>query len=238
MRVAVTGASSPLGQALLRRLPDAIAVGRRMTSEPCSLVIHAAAPDARRPQQAVEFHSFNRAVMEYAQRWRPVVVNVGSWWQYATGPARETAYTLTKDWQRDNLPEARTLVVYSMYSADKGFPKLLVESVTGARRMAGVYAEWRDFIHVDDVATACLRVADHLPGVYGAFTGQPVRPSVVAQSFGVHAPLIRPDIPAELTYPLPNVAAPMTHLADWIAAGVARNAKRRFADLQQTWEAP
>lgn len=228
MRVAVTGASSPLGQALLRRLPNSIAVHRTMTVEPCALLIHAAAPTARDPKAVEDFRGFNLQVAEYVRRWRPSTVVIGSWWQLALGPARNVGYTREKDWALSAFPDAKHLVPYSIFGPSKGFSHDLVAHITGRRRLPGLVTEPRDFIHVDDVAQAVLNAADRVPGQYAANSGNPIVPAVLARAFGVDLPPVEASPAATLSYRLPNLATPTIHIADAIAQGLARHAKQRL----------
>lgn len=232
MRVGVTGASSPLGQALLRRLPNGFPIGRRMTAEPCALLIHAAAPTARDHRAVEEFRGFNLEVAEYVRRWRPSTVVIGSWWQLADGPARNVGYTREKDWALTAFPDAKHLVPYSIFGPSKGFSHDLVQHISARRRMHGLVTEWRDFIHVDDVAQAVLNAADRVPGQYAACSETPIRPADLARAFGVDLPPVEASPAATLAYRLPNLATPTIHIAAATAVALAQHAKQRLTEAR------
>lgn len=237
MSVAITGASGALGRALMRRLPDAIAVGHQMPDEPVDVLIHAACPNWRQEDAIKAFHSFNLQVKGYVLDHDPVMVNVGSWWQVAEGMCRHLSYTRLKDHQQQMFPQARHVVAYSIFGPDKGFGLDVAEHIAGRRVMRTIGTAWRDFIHVNDVADAIIDAVNLEPGVYAACSGQPVRVSAVLAGFGINLPKAEMPPQADLRYPLPNIAQPTVHLSEFIAHLVADNAAAQWAEQSREWKA-
>lgn len=236
MSVGITGASGALGRALMRRFPDAIAIGHEMPDERVDLLIHAACPDWRNEQAVKDFDAFNAQVRRYVSAYRSEIVNIGSWWQVADGMCRHLGYTRLKDRQQAMFPEARHLIAYSIFGPDKGFGLEVARHITGERRMRTMGTAWRDFIHVDDVADAVAWVAGLRPGVYAACSQEPVRIDSVLRSFGIVLPKMELPPQAELRYPVENVAATTVHLSDFIAHLVAVNAAREWAEQSRSWK--
>jgi len=165
-------------------------------------------------------------------------VNVGSWWQYATGPVSEHPHTRLKREQQEMLPEARHVIAYSIFGPDKGFNLSVVAHLTGGHRMREILPEWRDFIHVDDVADAVAWAHGLVPGVYSACSGDPVRLASVCRSFGIDLPPADPmPWSGDLTYPLENVAATTVHLAEFIAHDLAVRAGATWSEQSREWKA-
>ena len=237
MKVAVTGATGALGRALMRRYPDAIAVGHQMPDEPVDVLIHAACPNWRQEEQVKRFYAFNLEVKAYVLDHRPRMVNVGSWWQVADGMCRHLSYTRLKDHQQQMFPDAAHVIAYSIFGPDKGFGLDVADHIAGRRVMRTIGSAWRDFIHVDDVAEA-IDTATRLPaGVYAACSGQPVRVSAVLASFGIHLPKAEMPPQAELRYPVQNIAPTTVHLSEFIAHLVAANAAQQWAEQSREWKA-
>jgi hypothetical protein len=241
MRVAVTGASGQLGQALLRLWPDAIPVGHTMPPVPVDLLVHAACPDWRDPWAVDDFGRFNLAVRQYANDHSPKVVNVGSWWQYAGGDARGLAYTQMKDYQMGLFPDATHVIAYSIYGPVKGFIRDLIGTITGTATdpMTTVGSQWRDFVHVDDVAAAIAVAANYAGGTWLAATGEPVRTDAVAEAFGLHLPRVEAYPAADLHYPrgLSTITAGRCRLYDYIADALATHARESWTAQRTTWKA-
>ncbi len=233
--VGITGASGQLGQALMRRWPRAIPIGHRMPDEPVSLLIHAACPDWRDEHAITEFDRFNLAVRQYANTHRPTMVNVGSWWQSAEGDCRDLSYTRLKDRQQAMFPEATHLIAYSIYGPVKGFVQAVVEHLTGGARLTSIGTQWRDFIHVDDVANA-VEQAIGLGGTWAAATREPVRVDAVTSAFGIHLPIVEAAPTAELRYPHPIIQTGHSHLHDYIADALADHARQEWDRQRNYWK--
>jgi hypothetical protein len=236
--IGITGASGALGKALMRRFPGSLAIGRVMPTVPVDLLIHAAAPDWRDPIGVDDFRWFNDEVRDYVHRYGPQMVNVGSWWQYATGPVSDLSHTRVKRDQQEMFPAARHVIAYSIFGPDKGFNLSILDHLSGAHRMGEILPEWRDFIHVDDVADAVAWATGLVPGAYAACSGDPVRLGTVARSFGIDLPPADP-LPnsADLTYPLENIAATTVHLAEFIAHDIATRAEQVWVRQSREWKA-
>lgn len=237
MRVGITGASGQLGQALMRRYPQAIAIGHRLPDDPVDVLIHAACPNWTVDRSVTDFYRFNLAVMQYQRRWQPKVVNVGSWWQVAVGSCRYLTYTRLKDYQQALFPDAVHVVAYSIYGPSKGFSRVISDHVTGRRPMPSVGTAWRDFIHVDDVATAVEKAIDLPPGRYSACTAEPVRLDAVASAFGINVPTENLEPRADLRYPLERIPLITRRLSDHIAHDLAENARREWDKQRTDWRA-
>jgi len=236
--IGITGASGALGQALMRRFQGALPIGRVMPTVPVNLLIHAAAPYWWDPISVDDFRWFNDEVRDYVEQHQPAMINIGSWWQYAAGPVSELAHTRLKREQQVMFPQARHVVPYSIFGPDKGFNRHVVAHLTGERRMREILPEWRDFIHVDDVADAVNWARGLTPGVYAACSGEPVRLGTVCRSFGIELPPADPmPESADLAYPLENIAATTVHLAQFIAHDLATRAEAAWAVQSREWKA-
>lgn len=190
--IGVTGATGHLGQALLDLLPEAYPIGYTMPDIPLTGLIHAAAPNYRDNNAVVKFHDFNILLHDYLSkaRVRRIVV-VGSWWQHARGSCRDLLYTKMKDHQRRMFTGTHVLP-YSIYGDEarpgRGFIPQLVNSINTGEPLIGLSHELRDFIHVTDVARACIVALDAPRGTYIAATGEPISPRDLAARFGITAP--------------------------------------------------
>lgn len=208
--IGVTGATGHLGQAIMSLLPDAHPIGRNMPDVPLTGLIHAAAPDYRDDEQVTLFHDFNVQLLGYleANRLRRIVV-VGSWWQHAQGNCKHLLYTQMKDHQQRMFTGTHVLP-YSIYGdearAGRGFVPQLIAAIRGESQLAGLSNEPRDFIHVSDVARACIVALDAPRGVYIAGTGHVQTPRELAALYGLSGPDYQEwpsAIPAHVARPVP-----------------------------------
>lgn len=209
--IGVTGASGHLGQALLALLPDAYPIGRTLPDIPLAGIIHAAAPDYRDDEAVILFHDFNIALQQYIHHnhIRRVVI-VGSWWQFAEGEARQLLYTLMKDHQRRMFPGTH-VIPYSIYGDEarpgRGFIPQLIHAINGSHSLTGLSDQPRDFIHVTDVARACVIALDVPRGTYTAATLRSETPRQIAARYGITAPDYTEHPTATPRYPVPQVPA-------------------------------
>lgn len=224
--IGVTGASGHLGQALMELLPDAYPISRTMPDIPLTGLIHAAAPDYRDNEAVVRFHDFNILVHDYVSksRLRRFVI-VGSWWQHAQGNCKELLYTKMKDHQR-RMFNGTHVLPYSIYGdearAGRGFIPQLIQAIRWETGLKGLSNESRDFIHVTDVARACIVALDAPKGTYIAGTRHAVSPRELAAEYGINAPdydEYPSAIPAYLARPVP-AWEPLVNLTDHINQAV------------------
>lgn len=234
--VGITGASGQLGQALMRRFPHAIPIAHRMPSERVGLLIHAACPVWNDEHSVMEFDRFNLAVRQYVNTYKPKMVNVGSWWQYAEGDCRDLSYTRLKDRQRDMFPEAAHLVAYSIYGEQKGFVKAVIDHITGGPRLESVGTQWRDFIHADDVAVA-VEVTAGLTGTWAACTREPVRTDALLRSFGVDLPIVEQSPTARLAYKHAVISTGPNRVHEFMAQTIAARARKAWDEQRNEWRA-
>lgn len=190
--IGVTGASGHLGQVLMKMIPDAYPIGRVVPDFPLTGLIHAAAPNHRDATNVIQFDEFNADLHDYLSRFDVTrCVVVGSWWQDADGECRKLLYTALKDNQR-KLFAATHVVPFSIYGDDartgRGFIPQLIKALRENAPLVGLSDQPRDFIHVTDVARACIAALDIPHGVYLAATFKPVSPRQLAERYGISAP--------------------------------------------------
>jgi hypothetical protein len=195
-----------------------------MPDVPLSGLIHAAAPDYRDEDAVVRFHEFNQQIHGYLadSRLRRIVV-VGSWWQTATGNCKDLLYTKLKDHQR-RMFYGTHILPYSIYGdgarTGRGFIPQLIDAINGGRQLEGLSDQPRDFIHVTDVARACIIGLDAPRGVYMAGWGKTSSPREIALKYGLKARewAESPEAtPTYLTKPVP-AWKPLIKLHDHIQA--------------------
>jgi hypothetical protein len=191
-------------------LPDAYPIGRTMPDVQLTGLIHAAAPNYRDEEAVVRFHEFNQQIHGYLaeSRLRRIVI-VGSWWQTATGNCRNMLYTKLKDHQRRMFPGTHILP-YSIFGdearAGRGFIPQLIQAIQDRKPLQGLSDQPRDFIHVTDVARACIIGLDSPRGTYMAGWGETSSPRDIAAKYGLKAPqwVEYPDAaPTYLMKPVP-----------------------------------
>jgi nucleoside-diphosphate-sugar epimerase len=165
MRVAVTGASGHLGQAMLAHLTQAgidfTPIGRDIPQDlRADVVFHLAAPNHKDAQACTQFTYFNEDLVIWSDKNSVPVINTGTWWQHAGPDAKSLLYTRTKAEQQRMFDGHTTLILYSLYGNaerdDRGFIPQLVQHLTGFKALSAASDQPRDFIHTDDVCTAYL----------------------------------------------------------------------------------
>lgn len=231
--IGITGATGHLGQALLELIPKAEPIGRTIPDHYYTVIIHAAAPDWRNDRAITLFDDFNYALAKHIQINRiPRVVNVGSWWQYATGECQTLQYTYLKHRQMRSLQwtgaTITNVIPYSIYGdtprPGRGFIPQLINSINTGSELAFLSEQERDFIHVTDVARACIYATEAPPGTYRAGTGILFTPKQLAHDYGLRS-LSRAEYPsAEPRYihePVPGWS-PRIHVLDHIDARITR----------------
>jgi len=223
--IGVTGASGHLGSAIVDLLPQALTIGRSAPTRPVDALIHCAAPNYRDDAAVRDFVRFEVEIHEYVQRHRiEKVVVVGSWWQYAEGNCRDLAYTQLKVQQARLFRDHVQVIPFSIYGDEprpgRGFIPQLIQAANGGTPLAGLSNEPRDFIHVCDVAEACIAALSSPGGTYLAASRNPESPRQVAERFGVTAPDYTEHPSALPVYGFPDVPswAPQTALDAHIRA--------------------
>lgn len=195
--IGVTGATGHLGQAILRYLPAAIPLGRELPTTGVHAVIHTACPNWRDDTAVTLFDLYNTRLSCYIRKHDVrTVINIGTWWQYAEGNCTDLPYTLQKHRQTRMLEwtgaNVTTVIPYSIYGDDprpgRGFIPQLVKTLTTGEPLVGLSNQPRDFIHVTDVALACIAALDATPATYTAATRRPESPYEIATRYGVSAP--------------------------------------------------
>lgn len=226
--IGITGATGHLGSVIMGMLPDAVPFGRTMPDHPVDALIHCAAPDYRNDDAVTGFMNYIDSLRIYVQRYeiRNVVV-VGSWWQHAEGNARALRYTMMKDQQARLFGTNTHVIPYSIYGDEarpgRGFIPQLIQTINGGPPLAGLSNEPRDFIHVTDVARACIAALAAPPGIYLAATRNPITPRQIAAQYRVTAPDYVEYPSAVPTYRFPDVPlwSPRTGLGAHISRAIA-----------------
>jgi dTDP-4-dehydrorhamnose reductase len=189
--IGVTGATGHLGQAICGMFPDTYQIRYNMPDIPLAGIIHAAAPNYHDDDAVIRFHDFNHELNTYLSDYRVRrIVIVGSWWQHAVGTCRDLLYTKLKDHQRRVFPGTH-VIPFSIYGDEarpgRGFIPQLIEATNGTTTLAGLSNQPRDFIHVSDVARACVIALDAPRGTYIAATRRTESPRAIAARYGVMA---------------------------------------------------
>jgi nucleoside-diphosphate-sugar epimerase len=204
--IGVTGASGHLGQALMDLIPDAYPIGRTMPDIELTGLIHAAAPNYRDDSTVIQFEEFNQEIQKYLTESKlQRIVIVGSWWQISEGNCREVLYTKLKE-RQTRMFSAVHIIPYSIYGdgarVGRGIIPQIIQSIKTGEPLIGLSKEPRDFIHVKDVAAACLVALDSPRGVYMAGWGKSSSPLDIAARYGLKVPEFVGYPDAELVYPL------------------------------------
>jgi nucleoside-diphosphate-sugar epimerase len=134
------------------------------------------------------------------------------------------------------FPEATHLIAYSIYGHEKGFVKAVLDHITGGPKLPSVGTQWRDFVHVDDVATA-VEVAAGLTGTWAACTKEPVRTDSLLSAFGVDLPIVEQSPTADLVYKHPVISTGPSRVHEFIADTIAARARRAWAQQRDDWRA-
>lgn len=210
--IGVTGASGHLGQALMDLIPDAYPIGRTMPDVELTGLIHAAAPNYRDEETVIRFEEFNQEIHKYLteSKLRRIVI-VGSWWQISEGNCREVLYTKLKD-QQKRMFSGVHIIPYSIYGDEarqgRGIIPEIIQAIQTGEPLIGLSKQPRDFIHVKDVAAACLIGLDSPRGVYSAGWNKSSSPSDIAARYGL-------EVPEFVGYPDANLVYPLERLPNW-----------------------
>lgn len=220
MRVAVTGASGHLGQAMLPRLTQAgvefTPVGREIPKDlRADVVFHLAAPNHRDAQACTEFTYFNEDLVNWSDKNSVPVINTGTWWQHAGLDAKSLLYTRTKARQQSMFAGHTTLILYSVYGNaerdDRGFIPQLVRHLTGFKALTAASDQPRDFVHTDDVCTAYMTAISAPVGTYDIGTHLALSPMQLLRMF-------RNDVvPIHIDQPPATCHWPNQRLPHWFA---------------------
>lgn len=225
--IGITGATGHLGSVLAGMLPDAVPIGRIMPEYPVDALIHCAAPDYRNDTAVTGFMDYIEALRLYVQRNEiSNVIVVGSWWQHSEGNAGTLRYTQMKDQQTRLFGNNTHVIPYSIYGNEarpgRGFIPQLIQTINGGPALKGLSTEPRDFIHVTDVAQACIAALTAPRGTYLAATRIPRSPRQIATQYRVTAPDYVEHPSAVPTYKFPDVPGwkPQINVHDHIRASV------------------
>lgn len=192
MRVAVTGASGHLGQAMLTHLTtlgvEFTPVGRHIpASLRADVVFHLAAPNHKDAQACTEFTYFNEDLVTWSDKNSVPVINTATWWQHAGIDAESLIYTRTKSAQQYMFDGHTTLTLFSVYGDagrdNRGFIPQLMQHLSGQKRLTGASIQPRDFIHTDDVCAAYLAAISTPVGNYDIGTYSAISPQRLLQVF-------------------------------------------------------
>lgn len=220
MRVAITGATGHLGQAMVQYLSrlniSLYLVGHSVPDYmEADVVFHLAAPDHRDEQACATFTYFNEDLITWADKHQVPVINTASWWQHAGADAELLFYTRTKQAQQEMFAGHTTLTLYSIYGdrlrGHRGFVPQLLEHLAGRKRLKAASVEPRDFIHVDDICEAYLAAINAPVAVYDVATYLALSPMKLAQVFTDDFIDIWKDEPSALCH------YPNKRLPDWRA---------------------
>lgn len=192
MRVAVTGATGHLGQAMLAHLTalgvEFTPVGRQIPENlRADVVFHLAAPNHKDAQACTQFTYFNEDLVTWADRNSVPVINTATWWQHAGIDAESLIYTRTKAAQQYMFDGHTTLTLFSVYGEagrdNRGFVPQLLQHLSGKKRLTGASIQPRDFIHTDDVCAAYLAAILAPVGNYDIGTYLALSPQRLLQIF-------------------------------------------------------
>lgn len=214
--IGLTGSTGHLGQVITAMNPDVQVVDRDLPSLRIDTLIHAAAPNWRDETAITMFDLYNYELCRYIVLHKiSTIVNIGSWWQYADGNCAALSYSLLKNRQIMMMGKLGvrvvTLVPFSIYGdearAGRGFIPQLVQAIRNNEPLSGLSNQPRDFVHVQDVARACLLAPSVRAGIYLVATGMTSTPKEIANQYGITAPAYDEyptGIPRYLFDPLPG----------------------------------
>jgi nucleoside-diphosphate-sugar epimerase len=237
MRIAVTGASGHLGQAMQRYLRqacfDVVPVGRVIPDGlRADVVFHLAAPNHKDAQDCSQFTYFNEDLWTWADSHSVPVINTATWWQHAGVDAESLFYTRTKAAQQEMFAGHTTLTLFSVYGDPvrdgRGFIPQLINHLQGKSRLAGASIQDRDFIHTADVCAAYMAAISAPVAIYDVATYLPVSPMRLLQVFSDEPVAIYPDVPDALCH-WPNKRLPNWLAQTAVNSYIAQTLERRAA---------
>jgi nucleoside-diphosphate-sugar epimerase len=216
MRVAITGATGHLGQAmvryLMRRNIDVYLVGHRVTDfMRADVVFHLAAPDHRNESDCATFTYFNEDLIRWSEKHSVPVINTATWWQHAGFESELLFYTRVKTAQQAIFAGHTTLTLFSIYGesarSGRGFVPQLIEHLAGRGTLRAASLEPRDWVHMDDVCRAFMAALDAPADVYDVATYLQLSPMKLAQVFTDEPLEVWTDEPSALCH-YPNNRLP------------------------------
>jgi nucleoside-diphosphate-sugar epimerase len=195
--IGITGSTGHLGRAILNLNPDIEPLDRELPVHPIKILIHTAAPNWKDETAVHLFDKYNKELSRYIIVNKiKTVINVGSWWQYGRGNCQDLPYTALKHRQQAALSTLDinliTIIPFSIYGDQyrqgRGFIPQLVQAIKTKTPIQGLSHQPRDFIHVNDVAEACLHAPTQRTGIYVAATRHNSSPKEIAKRYGIEAP--------------------------------------------------
>jgi nucleoside-diphosphate-sugar epimerase len=216
MRVAITGATGHLGQAMVhylsRRNADLFLVGHNVPDYMrADVVLHLAAPNHRDDQACATFTYFNEDLLTWADKHSVPVINTATWWQHAGFEAERLFYTRTKAAQQVMFSGHTTLTLYSIYGDSvrnsRGYIPQLLQHLSGQNKFKAASTEPRDWVHMDDVCRAFMAALKAPVDVYDVATYLPLSPMKLAQVFTDEPLEIKASEPSALCH-YPNKRLP------------------------------
>lgn len=236
MRVAVTGASGHLGQAMLPRLTQAgvefTPVGREIPKDlRADVVFHLAAPNHRDAQACTQFTYFNEELVNWSDKNSVPVINTATWWQHAGVQAESLFYTRTKAAQQHMFEGHTTLTLYSVYGDterhNRGFIPQLLHHITGHTALSVASNQPRDFIHTSDVCAAYMAAISAPVGNYDIGTHLALSPQRLLQVFCDDKVGLYVDQP-DATCHWPNQRLPHWFAEIAVCSYIAKKYRRSF----------
>jgi nucleoside-diphosphate-sugar epimerase len=216
MRVAITGATGHLGQAMVRYLIyrniDVYLVGHRVTDfMRADVVFHLAAPDHRNESDCKTFTYFNEELLTWSDKHSVPVINTATWWQHAGFESELLPYTRIKAAQQVMFAGHTTLTLFSIYGesarSSQEFVPQLIGHLTGRQPLRAASLEPRDWVHLDDVCRAFMAALDAPVDAYDVATYLSLSPMKLAQVFTDQPLEVWADEPSALCH-YPNKRLP------------------------------